>query len=154
MCVRVRPAIMSSAIITTDTPTDTPTLSAEELEKIALKNKILLLDDVLAQLKDQALFFEGVSNSLQAIIDRKNLKRSNEQCRQLIQTVKKFSNDVFIHENEVFTCLQKCHQNSPRSAHPSLVSLWWTSNIWATMLMSYLMHAATSESVLMRVNLP
>ena len=64
---------MSSAISKPET-TFTPTLSANELKKIELKYQILLLDDVLAELEDQALVLEGVSNSLQSIIDRRKLK--------------------------------------------------------------------------------
>ena len=97
---------MSSAISKTET-TSTTTLSAAELKKIELKYKILLLDDVLAELEDQALVLEGVSNALQSIINRRKLKRSSDECEYLIETVKRFSNDAFNHENEVFTCLQK-----------------------------------------------
>jgi hypothetical protein len=101
---------MSSAI-SKRTKSFTTTLSAFELTKIELKHKILLLDDVFNKLEDQALVLEGVSNSLQAIIDRKNLKRLSDECECLIETVKKFSNDAFNHENEVFTCLQKEAEN-------------------------------------------
>ena len=69
------------------------------------------MSEDLEDLLDLALALEGVSNSLQDIIDQDPLKRSTSECKDLITSVQKYANDIFNYEIDSFICLKLEVQN-------------------------------------------